>query len=353
MSPAPFSTRLLRWHRSHGRHDLPWQHPRTPYRVWIAEIMLQQTQVATVIPYYVRFLQRFPDTAALARAPLDDVLTRWSGLGYYARARNLHRAAREIVARHGGEFPRDIEAAVALPGIGRSTAGAILAQAYGARHAILDGNARRVFARHAGIPGWPGLPRVTQKLWRAAEARLPAARLVDYTQALMDLGATLCTAHAPRCADCPVAGDCVALKRGQVERIPAARPARERPRRSAHLLLIENGRGELLLERRPERGIWGGLWCPPLADGKPRKAGCTLLGTLPEIRHAFTHYELRLTPLRLRAGRAHLLPAGSDWIRIEQLSRYGLPAPIRKLLRSYSFVGAPSGATGTSAIGRA
>jgi len=333
MPRATFAQRLLRWHARHGRHDLPWQQPRTPYRVWVAEIMLQQTQVATVIPYYERFLQRFPDTAALAQAPLDDVLTQWSGLGYYARARNLHHAAREIVARHGGEFPRDFAAAVALPGIGRSTAGAILAQAFGARHAILDGNARRVFARHAGIAGWPGEPAVAQKLWRAAEARLPVAKLVDYTQALMDLGATLCTARAPRCGDCPVGGDCVALAQGKVERLPSPRPRRERPRRSAHLLLIENGRGELLLERRPERGIWGGLWCPPLAEGTWRKRGLRLLGTLPEIRHAFTHYELRLTPLRLRATRWLKRP-DEGWIGLAELSRYGVPAPVRKLLLS-------------------
>jgi A/G-specific adenine glycosylase len=194
MTPLRFASRLLRWHARHGRHDLPWQHPRTPYRVWVAEVMLQQTQVATVIPYYARFLARFPDIRALARAPLDDVLALWSGLGYYARARNLHRAAREIVARHDGEFPTGFDAVVALPGIGRSTAGAILAQAFGARHAILEGNARRVFARHAGIEGWPGEPQVAAKLWRTAEGHLPRRRLADYTQAVMDLGATVCTA---------------------------------------------------------------------------------------------------------------------------------------------------------------
>jgi len=331
---TPFSARLLRWHRRHGRHDLPWQHPRTPYRVWVAEIMLQQTQVATVIPYYQRFLARFPGIAALAAAPLDEVLALWSGLGYYARARNLHRAAQQIVARHGGEFPRGFEAAFALPGIGRSTAGAILAQAYGARHAILDGNARRVFARHAGIKGWPGAPRVAQKLWCAAEERLPRAKLVDYTQALMDLGATLCTARAPRCGDCPVAADCVARAQGKVERLPSPRPRRERPRRAAHLLLIENDRGELLLERRPERGIWGGLWCPPLASGPWRKPGMKLIETLPQIRHAFTHYELRMTPLRLRAGRVQAALAGADWIQPAEFGRYGMPAPVRQLLRS-------------------
>ena len=324
-----FATRLLRWHKRHGRHDLPWQHPRTPYRVWLAEVMLQQTQVATVIPYYERFLARFPDAAALARAPLDDVLALWAGLGYYARARNLHRAAQALVNAHGGEFPRDFEAAMALPGIGRSTAGAILAQAFGDRHPILDGNARRVFARHAGIAGWAGEPKVAQKLWRAAEARLPAKDLVDYTQGLMDLGATLCTTRAPRCGECPVAPDCVARAQGRVEKLPSPRPRRERASKKAHLLLIENARGELLLERRPERGIWGGLWCPPLAAARPSG----VLQKLPVVRHAFTHFDLALTPLRLQKLRR--APEGR-WVPRAQLAKYGLPAPVKKLLeRTY------------------
>jgi A/G-specific adenine glycosylase len=322
-----FASRLLRWHARHGRHDLPWQHPRTPYRVWVAEVMLQQTQVATVIPYYARFLQRFPDVRALAAARLDDVLALWSGLGYYARARNLHRAAREIVALHDGEFPRDFDAVVALPGIGRSTAGAILAQAFGARHAILEGNARRLFARHAGIKGWPGEPRVAAKLWDVAERHLPRTRLADYTQAVMDLGATVCTARAPACKACPVADDCVARTCGLVERLPSPRPRRERPQRIAQLLLIENARGELLLERRPEKGIWGGLWCPPVVEG--REAGAKIIERLPTIHHAFTHYDLELRPVRVRAnGTRH----AGDWVKLRALSRYGLPAPVRKLL---------------------
>ena len=324
-----FASRLLRWHARHGRHDLPWQHPRTPYRVWVAEVMLQQTQVATVIPYYARFLRRFPDVRALAAAKLDDVLALWSGLGYYARARNLHRAAREIVALHAGEFPRDFDAVVALPGIGRSTAGAILAQAFGARHAILEGNARRLFARHAGIKGWPGEPRVAAKLWDVAERHLPRARLADYTQAVMDLGATVCTARAPACNACPVAADCVARTRGLVERLPSPRPRRERPQRIAQLLLIENARGELLLERRPEKGIWGGLWCPPVIEGS--EAGAKVIERLPAIHHAFTHYDLELHPVRVRANGTR---NKGDWVKLRALSRYGLPAPVRKLLGS-------------------
>ncbi|MGQ0585634.1 MAG: A/G-specific adenine glycosylase [Gammaproteobacteria bacterium] len=323
-----FASRLMRWHRKHGRHDLPWQRPRTAYRVWIAEVMLQQTQVATVIPYYQRFLARFRDVAAVARAPRDAVLALWSGLGYYARARNLHQAAQQIVARHGGEFPHGFDAVAELPGIGRSTAGAILAQAFGARHPILEGNARRVFARHAGISGWPGEPRVAARLWAIAEARLPKARMADYTQALMDLGATLCTARAPQCHRCPVSADCVALKRGAVARLPSPKPRRARPRRIAQLLLIENTRGELLLERRPDRGIWGGLWCPPLVSG--RAPGTRVLARLPVIRHSFTHYDLELQPVRVRAARR-----AGDWVKLRALSRYGLPAPVRKLLLSF------------------
>jgi A/G-specific adenine glycosylase len=322
-----FAPRLLRWHRRHGRHDLPWQHPRTPYRVWLAEIMLQQTQVATVIPYYARFLQRFPDVHALAAAKLDEVLALWAGLGYYARARNLHRAAQQIVDAHGGEFPRDFDAMLALPGIGRSTAGAILAQAFGARHAILEGNARRVFARHAGIKGWPGEPRVAAKLWRIADAHLPQKQLADYTQAVMDLGATVCTVREPACASCPVAINCVARTRDAVARLPSPRPRRVRPQRIAQLLLIENARGELLLERRPEKGIWGGLWCPPVVDGS--KAGAKVLERLPVIHHAFTHYDLELRPVRVRLnGSRHT----GDWVKLRALSRYGMPAPVRKLL---------------------
>jgi A/G-specific adenine glycosylase len=335
----PFAQRLLRWHDRHGRHDLPWQHPRTAYRVWLSEIMLQQTQVATVIPYYRRFLERFPDVGGLAAASLDDVLALWAGLGYYARARNLHRAARVIVEQYGGEFPRTFESVSELPGIGRSTAGAILAQAFGQRHAILDGNVRRVLARHAAIGGWPGEPRVAEKLWREADRRLPRSRLADYTQALMDLGATLCTTRAPQCARCPVAADCVALRANRVARLPAPRPVRDRPRRNAQLLLIENGRGDLLLERRPERGIWGGLWCPPMMPApRAARAYCAQLDAvvvrrLPVVRHGFTHFDLSMRPLLARAASTSV-DAGSSWIPRADLARYGIPAPVRELLQT-------------------
>jgi A/G-specific adenine glycosylase len=346
VSPAPtdFAARLLDWHARHGRHDLPWQHPREPYRVWLSEIMLQQTQVSTVIGYFERFLVRFPDVASLATAPLDDVLALWAGLGYYARARNLHRCAQAVVTEHGGVFPNNLDALSALPGIGRSTAGAILAQAYGQREAILDGNVRRVLTRHAGIAGWPGASAVQKQLWQLAEQHLPMARLADYTQAIMDLGASVCSGRKPSCARCPVNGDCVALATDRVDELPTARPRRLRPQRQSWLLLIENAEGALLLERRPSAGIWGGLWCPPLLEADADAlAVCrerygldaALLQELSAVQHAFTHFDLELRPLRLRARAADVIREGGAlaWITMDDL-RKGLPAPVRKLLDS-------------------
>lgn len=341
----PFADRVLSWFDAHGRHDLPWQHPRSPYRVWLSEVMLQQTQVATVIPYFARFLARFPDVASLAAAPLDDVLALWAGLGYYARARNLHRCAQTVVSEHGGEFPREFAAIAALPGIGRSTAGAILAQAHGQRLAILDGNVRRVLARHAAIGGWPGLPAVQKKLWTEAEHHLPHARLADYTQALMDLGASVCTARKPKCLLCPINSDCAARQAGTIVQYPGAKPKRARPQRSAQLLLIYDLEGRLLLERRPPTGIWGALWCPPLlADSDPLLADWlraqNLHSDAPEtltiITHSFTHFDLELRPTRLRA-RASTTAIGElrwHWISADKLADLGLPAPIRKMIDS-------------------
>jgi A/G-specific adenine glycosylase len=360
---ASFAARLLRWFDRHGRHDLPWQHPRDAYRVWISEVMLQQTQVATVIPYFERFMSSFPDVRALAAAPLDEVLRPWAGLGYYARARNLHRAAQAIVERHGGAFPSDIEAVEALPGIGRSTAGAILSQALGQRHAILDGNVRRVLARHAGIEGWPGLPRVQAQLWTIAESHLPHRRLADYTQAVMDLGNAMCGARAPTCETCPVRDDCGARREDRVDTIPAARPARERPQRRSQVLMVINAGGELLLERRPPSGIWGGLWCPPLVaegedlDSACRDAGAELHGAqvLAPLHHAFTHFDLELLPLRLRpdttgASIADRDPSARAWIKLSSPASWpGVPAPIRKLLLLSSPCPAPSTASSSTA----
>ena len=340
-----FSRRLLKWFDQHGRHDLPWQHPREPYRVWLAEIMLQQTQVTTVLPYFTRFIARFPDVRALAGAAADDVLALWAGLGYYARARNLHRCAQLVVEKHGGQFPRDPEMLMELPGIGRSTAGAILAQAHGLRLPILDGNVRRVLARHAAISGWPGEPAVQKKLWLLAERLLPQRRVADYTQAIMDLGATLCTARKPACGICPLREDCAARLQQRVHELPAARPKRARAQRRAHMLLIENGRGEILLERRPPTGIWGGLWCLPMFAedddwrGLASSRYALSLGAatpLPPVQHGFTHFDLDILPLRLRArGAPRLADSGAQaWIKMSAVLPVGVPAPVKKLLQS-------------------
>jgi A/G-specific adenine glycosylase len=340
----PFSAQLLNWYDSHGRRDLPWQHPRTPYRVWVAEIMLQQTQVAAVIPYFRRFLERFPELAALAAAPADDVLHAWAGLGYYARARNLQRAAQMVLAEHGGELPAELPALLALPGIGRSTAAAILAQAHGQRHAILDGNVKRVLARHAAVAGWPGEPAVAKRLWALSEGLLPGERLADYTQAIMDLGATLCTARSPQCGRCPVHSDCAAHRAGTTGDYPAARPRRQRPQRQGQLLLVQDDAGRILLERRPPAGIWGGLWCLPIAQsgevpadflrasyGLRARSGAAL----PVIRHAFTHFDYELLPLRMSAAcGADAVRERQDlrWINIDEDPLPGLPSPIARML---------------------
>jgi A/G-specific adenine glycosylase len=339
-----FADRVLEWHALHGRHDLPWQQPRTPYRVWLSEIMLQQTQVATVIGFFMRFVDALPSLADLAAADADQVLALWAGLGYYTRARNLHAAAKLCMQRHGGELPRDIEALSALPGIGRSTAGAILAQAHGQRHAILDANVRRVLARHALIEGDVGGTRVLEQLWKVAEQHLPHQRLADYTQAMMDLGATVCSARAPRCSECPVAVDCAARAADAVARIPHKRRAREVPQRATRLLLLHDREGRILLERRPPTGIWGGLWSLPQIDIAldplaeiARHYGSPAPGAteLPPIQHVFTHFKLRLQPLR--ATLEQPLQAVADdarlrWVDAKARRGLGLPRPIGKLL---------------------
>jgi A/G-specific adenine glycosylase len=339
-----FAERLLAWHALHGRHDLPWQHPRTAYRVWLSEIMLQQTQVATVIGFFSRFVAALPDLPALAAAEADRVLALWAGLGYYSRARNLHAAARICVARHGGELPRDFDALAALPGIGRSTAGAILAQAHGLRFAILDGNVRRVLARHALIEGSVASAPVLKRLWGLAEQRLPQARLADYSQAVMDLGASVCNSRRPRCGECPVAGDCAALAVGAVDRLPQKKTARVVPERSTRLLVLEDAHGRVLLERRPPAGIWGGLWSLPemALDADPAahvgdRFGASLAGTtdLPPFTHAFTHFRLHVQPLR--ATLTHNGAAIADnpalrWVDGPARAALGLPRPVAALL---------------------
>jgi A/G-specific adenine glycosylase len=340
--PRSFAARLIAWQRTHGRRDLPWQGTRDPYRIWLSEVMLQQTQVATVIPYYQRFLAALPDVASLAAAPTERVLELWSGLGYYRRAHLLHRAAVTLVAEHGGEFPGDAAAVARLPGIGRSTAAAIAAFAFGARGAILDGNVQRVLARHAAIAGFPGQAEVKRALWRRAEALLPRSGIEIYTQALMDLGATVCLRTAPRCAACPVAGDCVARRENRIAELPTPRPRKTLPQRALTVLLLER-QGEVLLEKRPATGVWAGLWSlPELAAGADPVVHCgrrfgaqvRVLPPLPAIEHGFTHFRLTLypQPCAVRAWPRRAQP-GLLWLALTDAGGAALPAPIKKLLR--------------------
>lgn len=350
---------LVAWHARSGRHDLPWQQQRTLYRVWISEIMLQQTQVATAIPYFERFMARFPDVAALAAAPLDDVLHLWTGLGYYARARNLHRAAQQIVAAHDGLMPSDFAALHALPGIGRSTAGAILALAGGQRHAILDGNVKRVLARVFGIEGQLAARQVESRLWALADACTPTAEFATYTQAIMDLGATVCARTRPACLLCPLQPECSAAASGRQHELPQPkqRTARSlRRRREVHVLLAVNGTGAVLLEQRPAQGIWGGLWSLPEFDSDAALAGharSALRGSalrqagwqpraLGRIEHAFTHFDLTIHPRvvdcdglddsAVADGRQYRWCDPAAWR--EGRETLGLPAPVRTLLEA-------------------
>ena len=344
MSSPDFAARVVRWQKRHGRHELPWQGTRDAYRVWLSEIMLQQTQVATVIPYYERFLARFPGVADLARASEDEVLALWSGLGYYARGRNLLRAAREVVERHAGRFPSRFEDLVELPGIGRSTAGAIAAIAGGERRPILDGNVRRVLARHAGVAGDPGSAAVSARLWALAEQRLPSRAIEAYTQGVMDLGSQVCTARNPDCAACPVASDCVARIEERAHELPGKRPRAAARRRRVSLLVVVSG-GEVLLQKRPASGIWGGLWSLPEADADADPARVlerdwglepASARALAPFDHAFTHFTLEVTPWLLRARRALPLAAerGATWLPLSDLAGAALPSPVRKLLLS-------------------
>jgi len=339
---SDFAKRLIRWQKQHGRHDLPWQ-GADAYRVWLSEIMLQQTQVATVIPYYLRFVGRFPDVAALAAASEDDVLAHWSGLGYYSRARNLHRAAELIMQQHGGEFPRHLDDILALPGIGRSTAAAIGVFAFRQRQAILDGNVKRVLARYFAIKGFAGEKKIETMLWSKAESLLPVRNLVGYTQGLMDLGATVCTRSKPQCESCPVHMDCAAYRKGLVAQIPAPRPRKALPEKQAIFLLLMHG-NDILLEKRPGSGIWGGMWCLPQLDGLPEENDNHIQGygldtakviSLPAFAHTFTHFRLYITPLLWQVKRS---PKGAQnpgkiWMNREEAIHAAIPAPVRKLLR--------------------
>lgn len=339
----PFSHRVLTWFDRHGRKDLPWQRDPSPYRVWLSEVMLQQTQVGTVIPYFERFTEHLPDLASLAAASLDEVLHLWSGLGYYSRARNLHRAAVLIQQRHGGRFPSDIQVAQTLPGIGRSTAGAILSLSLGQCHPILDGNVKRVLARAFAIEGWPGERGVQGRLWELTAALTPRTRSGDYNQAMMDLGALVCTRSRPRCGLCPLAGRCQARALDTPERYPTPRPRRALPLRYSRMAVLRDQGGRVLLVRRPPAGIWGGLWAPPeIPPGQEPVHWCRDALGLPAVlvemgqprRHRFTHFELELVPVGMQMVAA--LP-GSDeadryWLAPDQPVQIGLPAPIARLL---------------------
>lgn len=343
MSRSRFSRRLLRWYDKHGRPDLPWRLAGNPYHTWISEIMLQQTQVNTVIPYFHRFTKRFPDIIALARADLDTVLHLWTGLGYYARARNLHRAAKIMVEKHDGQLPQDFQALQALPGIGRSTAAAIAALAFDQRQVILDGNVKRVLTRYHALDGWPGKRAVENQLWSLADAHTPNKRLADYTQAIMDLGATVCRRVRPYCERCPVRTSCKAFTQGNPQDYPSPAPRRSLPVKAVTMVMIRDQRGRVLLQQRPPAGVWGGLWTFPECNDDDVPAWCRdtlglsvrLDDRWQPLRHSFTHFHLDITPID-----AHVLGASGQamenpdviWYNPNKPDERGLPVPVKHLL---------------------
>ena len=337
-----FSKKIIAWQERDGRNDLPWQGTRDAYRIWVSEIMLQQTQVTAVIPYYQRFMQRLPDLSSLARAPVDDVMQLWAGLGYYARARNLHKAAKVVAGQHGGVFPDEFEAIHALPGIGRSTAAAIAAFAYGQRRAILDGNVKRVFARHFGIAGDVRAKPVEDALWSIAEEQLPKVDIERYTQGLMDLGATVCTRTQPTCLLCPLSKNCVAFNEGRVHELPGKGEKRETPHRQTRMLVVLS-HGEVLLEKRPPTGIWGGLWCLPelpveadVFDALHRRYGVKgrIVRELARVEHGFTHYSLSIFPIEIAVTKSipRTMEPGLIWLGLEEASQAAIPAPVKRIL---------------------
>ncbi len=340
-----FAQQLLSWYDLHGRKNLPWQQGITPYRVWLSEVMLQQTQVETVIPYFERFIERFPTVEALAGAPVDEVLHLWTGLGYYARARNLHKCAQQVYQSLNGEFPSDVASLVALPGIGRSTAGAIASTAFEQRAAILDGNVKRVLARYFAIGGWPGNNAVANALWKHAEKLTPDSRNRDYTQAIMDLGATVCTRSRPDCPACPLAQTCMAHAAGEETLHPGKKPRKVLPVKSTQMLILTSADGDVLLEQRPPQGIWGGLWSFPelgmgddplehcrSAFGEPRD-----LDRLPQVRHTFSHYHLDIQPVCITLSRGIAGIRADDrrlWYNLQKPVNIGLAAPVKRLIES-------------------
>ncbi|MBV1932067.1 MAG: A/G-specific adenine glycosylase [Porticoccaceae bacterium] len=354
--PSTFASQLLDWFDQHGRHDLPWQQDINPYRVWLSEIMLQQTQVKTVIPYFERFIAAFPSVAELAAAPIDKVLHLWTGLGYYARARNLHKTAQLVVDDYAGQFPNATDNLETLPGIGRSTAGAICAIAFQQRAAILDGNVKRVLARYYTIEGWPGKNAVQKQLWALAETNTPDDRCAEYTQAIMDLGATLCTRSKPNCQACPLQADCQAHASATMEIYPTKKPKKTLPIRSTHFLIISDSENRILLQQRPPVGLWGGLWCFPQCEHESAiHETCEQIGIdfkAPNSaaehdyrfdkakRHTFSHFHLDYTPvfISLSQLKAELTTQIAEhsvtWVRPQDPGQLGLPRPVEQVLNN-------------------
>ncbi len=346
MSSQTFSRKVLDWFAHSGRHHLPWQENVSPYRVWVSEIMLQQTQVSTVIPYFSSFMTHFPDVHALASASMDEVLHLWTGLGYYARARNLHRSAGIISAELNGKFPTSVETLCELPGIGRSTAGAILSLGSGIRAPILDGNVKRVLCRYHTIPGWPDKPIVQKQLWEIAEADTPKKDFAAYTQAMMDLGATVCTRSRPACERCPLQSGCKAFNTGTTSEFPHRKPAKALPVKSTHMLMWVTADGDVLLEKRPNSGIWGGLWSfPEFEDRASAIEFCRLQSQAPKmhseqwgvVKHTFSHFHLQITPICIGIDaipNAVMEPERWLWYSLNQPSVVGLAAPVKALLQT-------------------
>lgn len=340
-----FSERVLKWYALNGRHDLPWKHPVSAYRVWVSEIMLQQTQVVTVVPYFLRFMESFPTVESLAKAPINLVLNHWAGLGYYARAKNLHHAAKSIMKDFQGKFPKTVEDWVSLPGVGRSTAGAIVSQSFNKRAPILDGNVKRVLCRFAGITGWPGQKDIETGLWELSEYYTPCHHAADFTQAMMDLGATCCTRSRPNCQACPLKLKCYAYEHQAQLQLPEKRPSKALPTKTAHILVLQTACGHLLLEQRPLKGIWSGLWTfPEFEDTTALKAYLknvfeltrVKLEIMPLIKHTFSHYHLHLTPNGVKLKNKIPLKKKSSlaWLNAAALKERGVPAPIQTLIRN-------------------
>jgi A/G-specific adenine glycosylase len=343
VSVKPFADRLLQWWDVHGRKDLPWQHPRTPYRVWVSEIMLQQTQVTTVIPYFERFMKRFPDLETLAGASQDEVLAQWAGLGYYARGRNLQMAAMIVSEQFAGKLPQTQKELSSLPGIGESTANAIISQAWDVPATVVDGNVRRVMARHAGIDASGSKTAAEKQYWATSTALLPKSRGADYTQAIMDLGATLCTRSNPDCKTCPVNQDCYAFINDEVANYPAKATKIKITEKQLHMLILSNNDGHILLEKRPPAGIWGGLWSLPEAEDEQALASrfgfrAGQLTTMPDVEHRLTHMRINIRPRTIRAEPKFSRIESADeqrWFTEDEWASAGLPKPVMNLLQKH------------------